>query len=288
MHPEHPALDGELQRAGQVATCTSGVGPLPATRVADPAKLSTPLPPHKPRTGMVIDHGDHFRLSCVDARKVRAVGQPGRAGCSSVARRSTRLDRGFYVQPTIFTDVRPDMSIAQEEIFGPVLSILSYDTEDEAVSIANGTIYGLASWVWSSDPNHAMSVARKIRVGQVFINEGSYDAGAPRAATSSRVSAESTDARGARGVPRSRVWARRSGRPNGPLRAQSETNDHVSCLAATCHEWAPRNQDHGAEMGPNCPASVRTARHSHPGGMPLTSTNGPVRHSASSPGTPKS
>jgi aldehyde dehydrogenase (NAD+) len=89
------------------------------------------------------------------------------------------LDRGFYVQPTIFTDVRPDMSIAQEEIFGPVLSILPYDTEAEAVSIANGTIYGLASWVWSSDPKHAMSVARKIRVGQVFINEGSYDAGAP-------------------------------------------------------------------------------------------------------------
>jgi acyl-CoA reductase-like NAD-dependent aldehyde dehydrogenase len=79
----------------------------------------------------------------------------------------------------VFSDVRSDMTIAQEEIFGPVLSILPYDTEDEAVEIANDTLYGLAGGVWSGDPERAQKVARRIRTGQVEINGGAFNALAP-------------------------------------------------------------------------------------------------------------
>ena len=89
------------------------------------------------------------------------------------------LDRGFYVQPTIFSDVTPDMTIAQEEIFGPVLVIIPYDTEDEAVEIANGTPYGLAGAVSSTDPQRAEAVARRLRTGQVDINGGRFNPVAP-------------------------------------------------------------------------------------------------------------
>jgi len=89
------------------------------------------------------------------------------------------LDKGFFVQPTVFSEVRPDMTIAQEEIFGPVLSILPYDTEDEAVAIANDTIYGLAGGVWAGDADRARSVARRIRTGQVEINGGAFNLMAP-------------------------------------------------------------------------------------------------------------
>jgi betaine-aldehyde dehydrogenase len=89
------------------------------------------------------------------------------------------LDRGYYVQPTIFADVRPDMTIAQEEIFGPVLSIIPYDTEDEAVRIANDTMYGLAGGVWSGDAARAERVARQLRTGQVEVNGGRFNPMAP-------------------------------------------------------------------------------------------------------------
>ena len=80
------------------------------------------------------------------------------------------VDRGFFVKPTVFSDVRNDMTIAQEEIFGPVLSILPYDSEEEAVEIANDTIYGLAAGVWGGDAERAQRVARKLRSGQVNVN----------------------------------------------------------------------------------------------------------------------
>lgn len=89
------------------------------------------------------------------------------------------LDKGYFVKPTIFANVKNDMTIAQEEIFGPVLSIIPYDSEDEAVRIANDTIYGLAAGVWSADPARAEAVARKIRAGQVDINGGSFNLLAP-------------------------------------------------------------------------------------------------------------
>jgi acyl-CoA reductase-like NAD-dependent aldehyde dehydrogenase len=89
------------------------------------------------------------------------------------------LDTGFFVKPTVFSDVTSDMTIAQEEIFGPVLSIMPYDSEDDAVRIANGTIYGLAGGVWSGDPERAMRVARRLRAGQIEVNGGAFNARAP-------------------------------------------------------------------------------------------------------------
>ena len=93
--------------------------------------------------------------------------------------RPAAFARGYYVEPTVFADVRSPMTIAQEEIFGPVLSILPYDSEDEAVGIANDTIYGLAGGVWSGDAERAMRVARKMRTGQVDVNGGKYNPLAP-------------------------------------------------------------------------------------------------------------
>lgn len=82
------------------------------------------------------------------------------------------FEKGFFVKPTIFSDVTNDMTIAREEIFGPVLSILKYETEDEAVEIANDTPYGLAGYVQSGNPERAKQVANKIRAGQISINGG--------------------------------------------------------------------------------------------------------------------
>jgi acyl-CoA reductase-like NAD-dependent aldehyde dehydrogenase len=89
------------------------------------------------------------------------------------------LEQGFYVQPTIFSDVRTDMTIAQEEIFGPVLSIIPYDTEEEAIEIANDSAYGLAGGVWAGTDEKAFEVARKIRTGQLSINGGAFNPLAP-------------------------------------------------------------------------------------------------------------
>ena len=89
------------------------------------------------------------------------------------------LERGFFVAPTVFSDVTRDMTIAREEIFGPVLVIIPYDSEDEAVEIANDTDYGLAGGVWSGDPEHAKAVARRLRTGQVEVNGGGFNPMAP-------------------------------------------------------------------------------------------------------------
>ncbi|MCC5034825.1 aldehyde dehydrogenase family protein [Streptomyces sp. WAC 00631] len=86
---------------------------------------------------------------------------------------------GYFVAPTVFSNVSNDMTIAREEIFGPVLSLIPYDTEEEAVAIANDTPYGLAGGVWSGDPERAKSVARRIRAGMVDVNGGAFNPLAP-------------------------------------------------------------------------------------------------------------
>jgi aldehyde dehydrogenase (NAD+) len=88
-------------------------------------------------------------------------------------------EKGYFVEPTVFADVTTGMTIAQEEIFGPVLSILSYRDEDEALQIANDSVYGLAGGVWSGDAEKAKAFARKMQTGQVDINGGSFNVAAP-------------------------------------------------------------------------------------------------------------
>jgi len=89
------------------------------------------------------------------------------------------LERGYFVRPTVFSDVTSDMTIAQEEIFGPVLVLIPYEDEEDAIRIANDTVYGLAGGVWSADEERAKRVAARIRTGQVEINGGAFNPMAP-------------------------------------------------------------------------------------------------------------
>jgi acyl-CoA reductase-like NAD-dependent aldehyde dehydrogenase len=89
------------------------------------------------------------------------------------------LKTGYFVSPTVFSDVGPDMVIARSEIFGPVLTIQPYDTIDEAVRLANDSIYGLSGAVWSADPTRALSIARRLQTGQVFVNGANFNYLAP-------------------------------------------------------------------------------------------------------------
>ncbi|MEK6352147.1 MAG: aldehyde dehydrogenase family protein [Burkholderia cenocepacia] len=115
------------------------------------------------RVARMIDVG-------IDERAKLIAGGPGRpAG----------LDRGFYARPTIFSEVRTDMAIAQQEIFGPVLAILPYDTIDEAVAIANDTVYGLGAHVQGTDMERVRAVAARIQAGQVHLNYPAWDPQAP-------------------------------------------------------------------------------------------------------------
>jgi aldehyde dehydrogenase (NAD+) len=93
--------------------------------------------------------------------------------------RPASLSKGFYVEPTIFANVDNRMSIAQDEIFGPVLAIVPYDSEDEAIRLANDSIYGLAGGVWAGTPDRALHVARRLRTGQIDVNGGRFNALAP-------------------------------------------------------------------------------------------------------------
>ncbi|MEU6714285.1 aldehyde dehydrogenase family protein [Nonomuraea sp. NPDC046802] len=88
-------------------------------------------------------------------------------------------ERGFYVEPTVFAGVEPGMTIEQEEIFGPVLSLIPYTAEEQAVEIANDTKYGLAGAVWSATEERALAVARRLRTGQVAVNGGRFNPLAP-------------------------------------------------------------------------------------------------------------
>lgn len=136
--------------------------------VGDPADPKTMVGPVANRVQFekiqrLISHG-------VAAGARVAAGGPGRP---------EGLERGFYIQPTIFADVSPDMAIAREEIFGPVLVLIPYDSEDEAVEIANDTEYGLAGYVSSGDLERARRVARRLRAGSIFVNSPDFDVRAP-------------------------------------------------------------------------------------------------------------
>jgi aldehyde dehydrogenase (NAD+) len=119
------------------------------------------------------------------AQRDRVIGYIERGvaeGATAVAggpQRPVGLDTGYYVTPTVFAGVTPDMVIAREEIFGPVLCVLPYADTDDAVAIANGTPYGLAAAVWSADQEQAVAVGRRLRAGQVEINGGAFNITAP-------------------------------------------------------------------------------------------------------------
>jgi aldehyde dehydrogenase (NAD+) len=122
-------------------------------------------------------------VSAVQFERVQGLIQAGiKEGAELVAGgpgRPEGLSRGYFVRPTVFANVRNDMRIAREEIFGPVLCILPYESEDEAVRIANDTVYGLSGYVQSADPEHALRVAARLRTGNVHLNGAGPDFGAP-------------------------------------------------------------------------------------------------------------
>jgi gamma-glutamyl-gamma-aminobutyraldehyde dehydrogenase len=106
-----------------------------------------------------------------------AIGEKEGAKIALGGKRVMEETGGFYIEPTIFDDVKPDMRIAQEEIFGPVLAVIPFDTEEEAVRIANGTVFGLGGSVWTKDMNIAHRVSNAIRAGTVWVN--CYDKSSP-------------------------------------------------------------------------------------------------------------
>src|SRR5919202_513125 len=145
-----------------------------AAAVVDQIKVGDPLEPDT-RLGPLVSAAQRERVQGYikkgqeEGAKLVAGGEGAPEG----------FEKGYFVKPTVFSEVRPDMTIAQEEIFGPVLVLIPYDDEDQAVAIANDTIYGLAGGVWSGDPEHAKAVARRIRTGQIEINGATFNPLAP-------------------------------------------------------------------------------------------------------------
>ncbi|CCF01026.1 aldehyde dehydrogenase (plasmid) [Sinorhizobium fredii HH103] len=135
-----------------------------AIRVGDPRDSETAM-------GPIANRAQYERVQAM----IRAgIDEGAKLLCGGLGR-PAGLDRGFFTQPTIFSEVRPDMRIAREEIFGPVLVIIPYRDEEEAIAIANDTVYGLGAHVQSSDPDRARRVASRIRAGQVHINYPAWD-----------------------------------------------------------------------------------------------------------------
>jgi len=138
-----------------------------ATTVGDPRDEKT-------RIGPVVNEAQFNKIQGliqkgIDEGAELVAGGPGRPD---------GLDKGFYVRPTVFANVSNDMTIAREEIFGPVLSIIPYDSDEDAVRIANDTDYGLSGYV-SGEPEHAKSIARRLRTGNVHLNGAGPDFNAP-------------------------------------------------------------------------------------------------------------
>ena len=141
------------------------------------AEHFTPGDPFEPgtRLGPLVSDAQRERVR----EYIRAGAQEGARLVTGGEEAPEGLDRGYFVRPTVFSGVTPEMRIAQEEIFGPVLAIMPYEDEEDAVRIANDTEYGLAGGVWSGDEERAKRVARRIRTGQVEINGATFNPLAP-------------------------------------------------------------------------------------------------------------
>jgi len=157
---------------------------VPAGRYAEAVDLAVAEAGRYP-VGDPLDEGTRLGplVSAVQRDRVRGYIERGVADGARLvtggAEPPPGLTTGYYVQPTVFAEVTPGMAIAQEEILGPVLSVIGYSTEEEAIGIANGTLYGLAAAVWSADQDHAVAVARRLRAGQVEVNGGAWNILAP-------------------------------------------------------------------------------------------------------------
>ena len=187
--------DADLERAvpDGVAKCflNSGQTCSALTRMLVPRERLAEAERIAAATAATFTPGDPFAeetrlgplVSAVQRERVRGYIEKGEAeGAKLVtggAEAPEGLDRGYFVRPTVFSAVTPEMTIAQEEIFGPVLAIQPYDGEEEGLGIANDSAYGLAGGVWSGDQERAIAVARRIRSGQIEINGGAFNPLAP-------------------------------------------------------------------------------------------------------------
>ena len=145
-----------------------------ARRVAETVVVGDPASP-KTTVGPVVSK---LQFDRVEGFIGKGIAEGARLICGGTGR-PDGLTKGYFVKPTIFSQVRNDMTVAREEIFGPVLCILPYQTEEQAVQIANDTPYGLAAYVWSKDNVHARRVGNRIRAGQVALNGASGDMKTP-------------------------------------------------------------------------------------------------------------
>lgn len=136
-------------------------------KVASTIKLGNPLSETTGMGPMVSKQQFETVLSYIDS----GIQEGARLVCGGKRVVEEGLENGYYIQPTIFADVQNDMTIAREEIFGPVLSVIRYSSEEEAVEIANDSSYGLAAGVWSGDVNKAMKIARELKAGTIWIND---------------------------------------------------------------------------------------------------------------------
>jgi aldehyde dehydrogenase (NAD+) len=145
-----------------------------AKHTAEQIKLGDPLDPAT-QMGPVVSKAQFDKVQGLIEKGI----QEGATLVTGGVGRPTGFNRGFYVRPTVFANVTQDMTIAKEEIFGPVLSVMTYETEDEAIEIANDTSYGLAGYVQAGDVDSARQVAAKIRAGRIYLNGAPPDRSVP-------------------------------------------------------------------------------------------------------------
>ncbi|QKT08795.1 aldehyde dehydrogenase family protein [Gordonia sp. X0973] len=167
-----PALAvGMFWNSGQI--CTAGTRLLVHSDIADQVAQGVAEAGKAMKIGYRTEPGVELGplVSQRQLDRVEGYVAKGREAGATVLSGGRRVgDKGYYYEPTVLTDVDPSMAVVEEEIFGPVLGVLSYDEIDEAVAVANGTSYGLASSVWTRDINNALTVARKLKAGRVNIN----------------------------------------------------------------------------------------------------------------------
>ena len=177
------AIDAAFQNSGQACIAASRLlvpagrleevktlirQRLAEIRVGDPVDPAIQIGPMASRAQ--FERVQSYIQAGIDSGAEILVGGPGKPD---------GLDVGYYVRPTVFTGVSNDMKIAQEEIFGPVLSVIAYEDEEQAIALANDTIYGLHAYVFSSDEQRARSVASRMKAGRVAINGFKHDPLAP-------------------------------------------------------------------------------------------------------------